>query len=155
MVGSMTAKMREGRNVGLPNYISGVDQGRSDVDVFSFGPAYLGSSYTPFTVVGDPNSPKFEIKNLAMNTALASQRDDRERLLHDFDALSPRDGSQRRHGRDGRIRPQGHAIDDQRKGAPPSTYRMSRTLCATATADTRGGSVRCWRGVWLRRAAVG
>ncbi len=86
MVGSMTAKMREGRNVGLPNYISGVDQGRSDVDVFSFGPAYLGSSYAPFPVIGDPNSPKFEIKNLVMNMALASQRDDRERLLHDFDA---------------------------------------------------------------------
>ena len=27
MVGSMTAKMREGRNVGLPNYISGMDAG--------------------------------------------------------------------------------------------------------------------------------
>ena len=87
MVGSMAAKMREARNVGLPNYVSGVDQGRSDVDVFSFGSAYLGPSYTPFTVIGDPNAPKFEVKNLAMNTALAGQLDDRERLLHGFDDL--------------------------------------------------------------------
>jgi hypothetical protein len=87
MVGSMTAKVREGRNVGLPNYISGVDQGRSDIDVFSFGAAYLGSSYGPFPVIGDPDSPKFEVKNLVMNAALASQRDDRERLLHGFDQL--------------------------------------------------------------------
>ena len=87
MVGSMAAKMREARNFGLPNYVSGVDQGRSDVDVFSFGSAYLGPSYTPFTVVGDPNAPKFEVKNLAMNPALAGQLDDRERLLHGFDDL--------------------------------------------------------------------
>jgi len=87
MVGSMASKMREGRNVGLPNYVSGVDQGRSDVDVFSFGAAYLGPSTTPFTVVGDPNAPKFEVKNLAMNAALAGQLDDRERLLHGFDDL--------------------------------------------------------------------
>ena len=87
MVGSMTAKVREDRNVGLPNYISGTDAGRQGVDVFSFGAAYLGASYTPFTVVGDPDSPKFEIKDLVMNATLASQRDDRERLLHGFDAM--------------------------------------------------------------------
>ena len=87
MVGSMAAKMREGRNVGVPNYVSGTDSGRSDVDVFSFGAAYLGPSQTPFTVIGDPNAPKFEVKNLVMNAALAGQRDDRERLLHGFDQM--------------------------------------------------------------------
>jgi hypothetical protein len=87
MVGSMAAKMREGRNVELPNYVSGVDAGRSDVDVFSFGAAYLGPRYTPFTVIGDPNAPKFEVKNLVMNAALAAERDDRERLLGGFDQL--------------------------------------------------------------------
>ena len=54
----MAAKVREGRNGGVPNYVSGVDQGRSDVDVFCFGAAYLGPSYTPFTVIGDPNAPR-------------------------------------------------------------------------------------------------
>ena len=87
MVGSMAAKVRESRNVGVPNYVSGVDQGRSDVDVFSFGAAYLGPSYTPFTVIGDPNAPKFQVQNLVMNAALAAQRDDRERLLADFDRM--------------------------------------------------------------------
>ena len=69
MVGSMVAKVREGRNVGVPNYVSGVDAGRSDVDVFSFGAAYLGPSYTPFTVIGDPNAPKFQVQNLVMSAA--------------------------------------------------------------------------------------
>ncbi len=43
------------------------------MDVFSFGAAYLGPSQTPFTVIGDPNTPTFEVKNLAMNAALAGR----------------------------------------------------------------------------------
>ncbi|MEZ6113276.1 MAG: DUF1501 domain-containing protein, partial [Pirellulaceae bacterium] len=43
-VGSIVAKMREHRNNGLPNYISGTNPGRAGVDVYSFGAAYLGPS---------------------------------------------------------------------------------------------------------------
>src|SRR5207302_10826272 len=59
MVGSMAAKMREGHVAGVPNYIAGMDDGRQGIDVFSFGSAYLGPSTHPFTVPGDPASPKF------------------------------------------------------------------------------------------------
>src|SRR5579863_9102159 len=55
-VGSVVAKMREQRHLGLPNYISGTDPGRNDPDVFSFGAAYLGPAYTPFSIVGDPSA---------------------------------------------------------------------------------------------------
>ncbi len=67
MVGSMVAKVFENRKVGVPNYIAGVDAGRGGIDTFSFGSAYLGPATHPFWVSGDPSSPKFEIKNLALS----------------------------------------------------------------------------------------
>ena len=86
-VGSIVAKMREERNVGLPNYISGTDPGRDGVDVYSFGAAYLGPSYTPFTVVGDPGQPEFKVPNLAPIAEVAGRLDDRARLLSEFDRM--------------------------------------------------------------------
>src|SRR5262245_30412417 len=87
MVGSIVAKMRERRNVGVPNYVSGADAGRDGVDVFSFGAAYLGPSYVPFSVPGDPSQPKFGVKNLALDKGIAERRDDRVGLLRGFDNL--------------------------------------------------------------------
>src|SRR5262245_27968035 len=53
MVGSMVAKMRQGR-AAVPDYVAGTDPGRDGIDVFSFGSAYLGPSTHPFSVPGDP-----------------------------------------------------------------------------------------------------
>jgi hypothetical protein len=86
-VGSIVAKMREEKHVGLPNYISGTDPNRNDPDVFSFGAAYLGPSYTPFTVVGDPSTPSFKVPNLAPLAEVAGRFDDRTRLLAALDRL--------------------------------------------------------------------
>jgi hypothetical protein len=69
-VGSFVARLREGRGHGVPDYIAGADGGRTGVDVFSFGAAYLGQAATPFMVGGDP-----------------SRLDDRVRLLQGFDQL--------------------------------------------------------------------
>lgn len=33
------------------------------------GPAYLGDAYSPFTVSGDPNSPKFSVPNIGLSDA--------------------------------------------------------------------------------------
>ncbi|QVL30373.1 DUF1501 domain-containing protein [Telmatocola sphagniphila] len=88
MVGSIVAKCREDRNVGLPNYISGVDSGRQGVDVFSFGAAYLGPSYTPFFVPGDPQLPDFSVQNLKMSPGMVANLDDRQKLLASFDSLN-------------------------------------------------------------------
>lgn len=87
-VPSMVAKVRENLSVGIPNYVSGTDGGRDGVDVFSFGSAYLGSSTHPFTVVGNPNDPGFQVRNLALEQRLAPRLDDRKLLLAELDNLS-------------------------------------------------------------------
>ena len=85
MVGSFVSKLREGRNVGLPNYVAGVDGGRQQVDTFSFGAAYLGQATTPFTFSGDPADAKFGVENLSIPAALADKLPDRQSLLKRFD----------------------------------------------------------------------
>lgn len=87
MVGSIVAKMRGHKNVGIPNYIVGAPNGRHKIDVFSFGSAYLGPETHPFTVPGDPSSEKFEVKNLALSTQMEDRLDDRVRLLKGFDRI--------------------------------------------------------------------
>jgi hypothetical protein len=90
MVGSMVSKVQEQRNVGIPNYVSLMDDGRHDIDVFSFGSAYLSPATHPFIVAGNPDSPKFEVRNLAMAPQLAGHLDDRVRLLQSLDTLRDR-----------------------------------------------------------------
>jgi hypothetical protein len=87
MIGSVVAKAREGRDAGVPNYVAGADPGRTGVDVFSFGAAYLGPSYTPFTVGGNPGAPDFRVEGLAFPAGQAERLDDRARLLRGFDRL--------------------------------------------------------------------
>lgn len=86
-VGSIVAKCRESRNSGLPNYISGTDAGRAGVDTYSFGAAYLGPSYAPFNVPGDPSSEKFEVKNISLSQSLSERLDDRMLLRSEFDQM--------------------------------------------------------------------
>lgn len=87
MVGSIVAKCRERKSVGVPNYVSGTDPGRDGVDVFAFGPAYLGQQYGPFSVAGDPSSDKFEVRNLGIDKAMSDRLDDRTQLLAGLDHL--------------------------------------------------------------------
>jgi len=84
-VGSIVAKTFENRDVGVPNYVCGADNGRQGVDVFAMGSAYLGSAYTPFFVVGDPTPKDFKIPNLAPTIEATGRLDDRTRLLTNFD----------------------------------------------------------------------
>ncbi len=72
---------------GVPACVAGVDNGRSHIDVFSLGPAYLGSSYTPFMVVGDPSAPDFKVQNLGLTPDMAARLDDRVHLLAGMDRL--------------------------------------------------------------------
>jgi hypothetical protein len=88
MVGSIVAKCREGRNVGLPNYVAGMDNGRQGVDVFSFGAAYLGQATTPFMVPGNPSDPKFGVQNLSIPEGFAPRMEDRRKLLRSFDRIN-------------------------------------------------------------------
>ncbi|MCZ2343012.1 MAG: DUF1501 domain-containing protein [Bacteroidales bacterium] len=85
MVGSMAAKVLEGRRAGVPNYVAGMDDGRQGIDVFSFGSAYLGTSTHPFTVPGDPSQEKFQVKNLSLAQANVGRFDERLNLLNQLD----------------------------------------------------------------------
>ncbi|HEY3965931.1 MAG TPA: DUF1501 domain-containing protein, partial [Planctomycetaceae bacterium] len=87
MVGSIVAKVRERRNLGIPNYVSGTDAGRNGIDVFAFGSAYLGPETHPFSVVGDPSATKFEVQNLSVAKEMEGRLDDRVALLSGFDRI--------------------------------------------------------------------
>lgn len=87
MAGSVVAKLRSHRNAGIPNYICGSPRNNTNVDAFSFGAAYLGSTYTPFTFTGDPSDPKFKIQNLAIEESAAQRLEDRLQLLGSLDRL--------------------------------------------------------------------
>ncbi len=84
---SIVAKCREGRQIGMPNYMSFTDPGRDGVDVFSFGSAYLGPSYGPFSIPGDPSQPGFTVKNIELDQKVSERMDDRLSLLGGFDTL--------------------------------------------------------------------
>ncbi len=89
MVGSMVYKVRGNLADGVPNYIAGVDRGRSGIDVFSFGSAYLGPSTHPFMVSGDPAESNFEVRNLRPIPQLQQRLGDRAALLNQFDQTNP------------------------------------------------------------------
>ncbi len=86
-VGSIVAKVREARNLGVPNYVSGANRGRHGIDVYSFGSAYLGQETHPFVVPGDPSAGDFQVKNIALASGLSERLDDRAALLGGFDRL--------------------------------------------------------------------
>lgn len=87
-VTSIVCQALEGSRRGpLPACVAGVDEGRNHIDVFSLGPAYLGSSNTPFMVAGDPSQPHFKVQNLALAPEMAARLDDRAMLLRGIDRL--------------------------------------------------------------------
>lgn len=84
-VGSIVAKMREHHRCGVPNYVAGTNNGRHGVDVYSMGAAYLGPSYTPFSVPGHPNDADFKVPNLQLSDRVSETLDDRQHLLRQLD----------------------------------------------------------------------
>ncbi|HEY1191047.1 MAG TPA: DUF1501 domain-containing protein [Gemmata sp.] len=86
MVGSMAAEVLKNKKAPVPNYIAGVDGGRQNIDVFSFGSAYLSPATHPLFIVGDPADKKFEVKNLSVLPGTENKLADRLNLLNTFDA---------------------------------------------------------------------
>lgn len=84
-VGSIVAKSRERRKAGVPNYVCVVEPGRDQVDTFSQGAAYLGPSYTPFMVPGDPSKADYKVPNIAPIAEVSGRLDNRAALLNQFD----------------------------------------------------------------------
>ncbi len=80
-LGPVVAKMREDRQVGVPNYVASAN------NVYGGGPAGIGSGYLPFVVARDPNAENFSVNNLSLLPQLRNRLDDRTRLMKDFDRL--------------------------------------------------------------------
>jgi uncharacterized protein (DUF1501 family) len=85
MVGSMAAEVLKDKKAPVPNYVSIVDGGRHQIDVFSFGSAYLGPQTHPLVVAGDPADAAFEMKNLSLLPGTEHKLADRLSLLNSFD----------------------------------------------------------------------
>lgn len=84
--GSVVAKCREWIDRGIPNYVSMNPGGRTN-DVFAQGAAYLGQSYLPFNVEGDPMSPRFSVPNIAPTGTSQDRVSDRMSLLNNLDRI--------------------------------------------------------------------
>jgi len=73
--------MRSGRSGELPNYVGIPEQSRG-------GAAYLGPSYGPFSVDGDPSKSDFKIDYLQLPKSVSPDRvTQRSRLLNEVDRL--------------------------------------------------------------------
>ncbi|MEZ5299473.1 MAG: DUF1501 domain-containing protein [Verrucomicrobiales bacterium] len=72
---------------GLPTCVAGVDRGRTGIDTFSLGPAYLGPSHVPFIVGGDPSEPDFQVQNIGLERRMEDRLEDRLALLGGMDKL--------------------------------------------------------------------
>lgn len=84
--GSIVAKCRERRDIGIPNYVSMNPGGRTN-DVFAQGAAYLSQAYMPFNVEGDPSDPRFSVPNVGPLAEVAGRIGDRAQLLRSLDRL--------------------------------------------------------------------
>jgi uncharacterized protein (DUF1501 family) len=62
---SVAHRLRSGPRRELPNYIGVNPIVRYDSFTIA-GPGYLGETYAPFAVTGDPNSPSFRVPNIGL-----------------------------------------------------------------------------------------
>jgi uncharacterized protein (DUF1501 family) len=79
--------LRAGPARSLPNYVGVNPITRYDSFTIA-GPAYLGPSYEPFAVTGDPSAPRFRVPNVGLSDPEAGRRlVERTRLRQSFDAF--------------------------------------------------------------------
>src|SRR5438477_3805199 len=79
--------LRADRTRALPNYVGVNPVTRYDNFTIA-GSAYVGPSYGPFTVNGDPNDPHFAVPNIGFKDQAQSERlSDRIRLKQSLDRL--------------------------------------------------------------------
>ncbi len=84
---SVAHRLRSGPRRDLPNYVGVNPIVRYDNFTIA-GPGYLGESYAPFAVTGDPNSPTFRVPNLGFGDRVQQDRFTERMGLHrTFDTL--------------------------------------------------------------------
>lgn len=70
---SVVSYLRRDPRRSIPNYVAVNPVDRYDSFVIA-GPTYLGPSYEPFRVTGDPSRPEFEVPNIGLRDAAAAER---------------------------------------------------------------------------------
>jgi len=83
---SIASYLRRDPSRALPNYVAVNPVDRYDSFTIA-GPTYLGPSFEPFRVTGDPNSPKFEVPNIGMPADRQGRFRQRLSLKQKFDRL--------------------------------------------------------------------
>lgn len=84
---TIVAKCREHLDRGLPNTVS-LNPGGRIGDTFAQGAAYLGSSYTPLYVQGDPSAANFALPALTPHPQMSANNAERQQLLRSFDTIN-------------------------------------------------------------------
>ncbi len=79
-IGSATAKLRGANRSGMPAYAA-VPHLRGGTDNLFHYAAYLGGGVNPFVVNSDPQSDKFQVRNLSLPQSLTSSRVEHRRTL--------------------------------------------------------------------------
>lgn len=84
---SIASLLRHNPAQDLPNYVAINPVDRYDAFQIA-GPAYLGPSYEPFKVTGDPDKPEFAVPNVGLSDQDATQRlQDRSELRRNIDRM--------------------------------------------------------------------
>lgn len=84
---SIANRLRADRPHELPNYVAVNPVDRYDAFTIA-GSTYLGPSWEPFKVFGDPNQPSFEVPNIGVKDAAHQQRiKDRVEVRQSLDRL--------------------------------------------------------------------
>ena len=85
-VGAVIHHRRAGQNVQLPDYVALGDGRRGYVGLHRGGTSYLGQSFAPFNVRGDPSDPEFQIKAFEPHAGDHPQRlHERARITEQLD----------------------------------------------------------------------
>jgi hypothetical protein len=85
-VGCIVNKLREGQRPDMLAFTSG-QRADTNADSYSQGAGYLGKSYEPFLVGGDPSDEKWSVPNLSVVPELTPRMTDRRGLLTQFDRI--------------------------------------------------------------------
>jgi hypothetical protein len=84
---SIASYLRRNPDQQLPNYVTVNPVDRYDSFQIA-GPAYLGPSYEPFKVTGDPDKPNFAVPNVGLKNKEANRRlNERSELRRNMDRL--------------------------------------------------------------------
>lgn len=87
-IGAIATKLTGARKPGMPAHAAVPYAMSIGLRPGYFGGNYLGSSYNPFETEGDPNNPRFEVKNMQLPAGLTMDRlESRSDLMKRFDRL--------------------------------------------------------------------